>query len=100
VIGRGSCKYFGSAAIICAGVCERGLPRALAGVGGVDDLLLRVERGGEAQLFVARGEPRVDGQRGDENCGAEGDEFDCAACHASPVMGFDRARLGHAWASS
>ena len=59
---RGALQLFD----FCEGVVQSGLAGALAGAGGVEDLLLRGEGGLEALLFVARREPGVDGERGDE----------------------------------
>ena len=49
------------------------------GVGGVEELLLRGESGCEAALFVARGEPGVEGHRRDEQHGDEGGDFERTA---------------------
>ena len=59
-------------------VFESGVAVAFAGVGGVDGLLLCGECGREAELIVVGGEPGVEDERGEEECGAEGGDFDCA----------------------
>ena len=61
------------------GVFEGGVAVAFAGVGGVEGLLLCGECGGEAELIVMGGEPGVEDEGGEEERGAEGDDFDCAA---------------------
>jgi len=60
-------------------VFECGVAVAFAGVGGVEGLFLCGECGGKAQLVVVGGEPSVEDERGEEECGAEGGDFDCAA---------------------
>jgi len=60
-------------------VFECGVAVAFAGVGGVDGLFLCGECGGEAELVVVGGEPDVEDDGGEEERGAEGDDFDCAA---------------------
>jgi hypothetical protein len=64
---------------LCEGVFEGGVAVALAGVGGVEGLFLCGESGGEAELVVVSGEPGVEDERGKEECGAEGGDFNCAA---------------------
>jgi hypothetical protein len=61
------------------GVFEGGVAVAFAGGGGVEGLLLCGESGGEAELIVVGGEPGVEDERGEEECDAEGDDFDFAA---------------------
>jgi hypothetical protein len=60
------------------GVFEGGVAVAFAGVGGVDGLFLCGECGREAELVVVGGELGVEDERGEEECGAEGGDFDCA----------------------
>ena len=64
---------------LCEGVFEGGVAVAFAGDGGVEGLFLRGECGGEAELIVVSGEPGVEDERGEEECGAGGGDFDCAA---------------------
>jgi len=60
-------------------VFECGVAVAFAGVGGVDGLFLSRECGREAELIVVSGEPGVEDERGQEECCAEGGNFDRAA---------------------
>jgi hypothetical protein len=60
-------------------VFECGVAVAFAGVGGVDGLFLCGECGREAELIVVSGEPGVEDERGEEECGAECGNFDRAA---------------------
>src|SRR5208282_533704 len=60
---------------------ESGLAGAFAGVGGVEDLLLRVESRLEELLVRARVEPCVNRERGCEQRGAECGDFECSSCH-------------------
>ena len=64
------------------GIFERGVAVVFAGVGCVESLFLGGERGLEAELVVVCGEPGVEDESGEEDCGAESGDFDCAAgCH-------------------
>src|SRR5579863_10631685 len=84
-------------------VVERGVAVALAGVGRVEELLLRGERGLQALLLVVGSEPGVESHGGQKQGDEEYDEVKCAAGHRSAVMGnwesvksgFDRLRV--AW---
>ncbi len=68
-------------------VVERGCAGALAGVGGVEELLLRGERSLQALLLVACGKPGVEGQRSQEEHGAEGGELkQCVAGHRKVLV--------------
>lgn len=62
-------------------VVERGVAVALAGVSGVEKLLLRGECRLHAPLVVVGGEPGVEGHGGQEQCGEKCDEFECATGH-------------------
>ena len=77
---------------LCEGVFEGGVAVAFAGVGGVEGLFLCGESGGEAELIVVSGEPGVEDERGEEECGAEGGDFDCAAGGEGESHVRDRSR--------
>ena len=61
------------------GVFKGGVAVAFVGVSGVEGLFLCGESGGEAELIVVGGEPGVEDERGEEECGAGGGDFDFVA---------------------
>jgi hypothetical protein len=69
-------------------VFECGVAVVFAGVGCVEGLFLGGQCGLEAELVVVGGEPGVEDECGEEECAAEGDDFDCAAgCHRLMWLG-------------